>query len=230
MIVTPRVAKHRLFVWAPPTTLPDTRFYAIAREDDSTLGILHSRFHEAWALRIGSKHGVGNDPTYNSQTCFETFTFPDGFMLDAAPPDEVTNPKARAIANATRALMKARDQWLNPLSLVEEIPEVVPGLPPRRVPKDATAMAALKKRTLTDLYNTRGTAQGLWLDNLHAALDAAVADAYGWPSTITTADALAALFKLNEERAAPDAPPAMEEVTEPDDGEEGTPNEAEAAE
>ena len=211
MIVTPRVAKHRLFVWAPPTTVPDTRFYAIMREDDATLGILHSRFHEAWALRIGSNHGVGNDPTYNGQTCFETFPFPEGFTLDTPAPDETAHPKAKAIADATRALMQARDQWLNPPSLVEEVPEVVPGLPPRRVPKDAKAAAALRKRTLTDLYNSRGTPEGAWLDNLHAALDAAVAGAYDWHETISATDALATLFEMNRQRAAPDAPPAIEE-------------------
>lgn len=212
MIVTPRVAKHRLFVWASPTTLPDTRFYAIARADDVTLGILHSRFHEAWALRIGSNHGAGNDPTYNAKTCFETFPFPEGFTLDAPAPDEAASPKAAAIAKAARALMEARDRWLNPGDLVREEPEVVPGLPPRRVPVSAKAAVQLKKRTLTDLYNTRGTADGVWLDNLHAALDAAVADAYGWPADITKADALAALFRMNAERAEQGAPTAEEEA------------------
>ena len=210
MIVTPRVAKHRLFVWAPPTTVPDTRFYAIAREDDVTLGILHSRFHESWSLRIASNHGIGNDPTYNSQTCFETFPFPLGCTLNAAPADEAVSPSAKAIGDAVRALMQARALWLNPPSLVDSVPEVIAGLPPRLVPRDATAAATLRRRTLTDLYNTRGTPEGQWLDNLHTALDAAVAASYGWCSTITTADALAALFRMNQERAEPQAPPAAE--------------------
>jgi methylase of polypeptide subunit release factors len=45
-IVTPRVAKHRIFVWIANRTLPDSATIAIARDDDTTLGILHSRFHE----------------------------------------------------------------------------------------------------------------------------------------------------------------------------------------
>src|SRR6266511_2630325 len=49
-IVTPRVAKHRLFVWADRTVVPDSRLYAIAREDDATFGILHSHYHEVWSL------------------------------------------------------------------------------------------------------------------------------------------------------------------------------------
>src|SRR5262249_27596411 len=34
-ILTPRVAKYRLFVWAEPSILPDSRLYAVAREDDT---------------------------------------------------------------------------------------------------------------------------------------------------------------------------------------------------
>jgi hypothetical protein len=45
-IATPRVAKHRLFVWLDCAVLPDTRLVVIAREDDASFGILHSRFHE----------------------------------------------------------------------------------------------------------------------------------------------------------------------------------------
>jgi type II restriction/modification system DNA methylase subunit YeeA len=77
-IVTPTVAKHRLFAWMRRPTLPDHQLIAIAREDDTTFGILHSRFHELWALRLGTWLGVGNDPSYTPSTTFETFPFPDG--------------------------------------------------------------------------------------------------------------------------------------------------------
>ena len=36
----------------------------IARDDDTTFGILHSRFHEAWSLRLCTWFGQGNDPCY----------------------------------------------------------------------------------------------------------------------------------------------------------------------
>ena len=77
-IVTPRVAKHRFFVFLDETVLPDTRLNVIARADDTTFGILSSRLHEAWSLANASMHGVGNDPTYNAKSCFETFPFPTG--------------------------------------------------------------------------------------------------------------------------------------------------------
>jgi type II restriction/modification system DNA methylase subunit YeeA len=62
-IATPRVAKHRFFVWLAQAVLPDTRLYAICRQDDVTFGILSSRPHLIWALANASRHGVGNDPT-----------------------------------------------------------------------------------------------------------------------------------------------------------------------
>lgn len=77
-INTPRVAKHRLFVWQPAANLPDTATVAITIPDDTTFGVLHSRFHELWSLRMGTWLGVGNDPRYTPTTCFETFPFPEG--------------------------------------------------------------------------------------------------------------------------------------------------------
>jgi hypothetical protein len=77
-IATPRVAKHRFFVMLPRQVWPDSRLYAIPRADDTTFGILSSRIHEVWSLANASMHGVGNDPTYNAKSCFETFPFPAG--------------------------------------------------------------------------------------------------------------------------------------------------------
>ena len=63
-IATPRVAKHRLFVWLDPRVCPDNQLVVIARDDDTTFGILHSRFHEMWSLRLCTWLGKGNDPRY----------------------------------------------------------------------------------------------------------------------------------------------------------------------
>ena len=70
-IVTPRVSKHRLFVWVDEDTLPDSATIAIARGDDYTFGVLHSRFHEVWALAMGTQ--LETRPRYTPTTCFETF-------------------------------------------------------------------------------------------------------------------------------------------------------------
>lgn len=81
------------------------------------------------------------------------------------------------------------------------MPEVVAGFPDRLVPKAAAAEAMLRKRTLTALYNQRGTPEGAWLDALHRDLDEAVAAAYGWPADLSDDDVLARLLALNHARA-----------------------------
>ncbi len=91
-IVTPRVSKHRVFLWAPRPTLPDTRLFVFARDDDFFLGVLQSRFHEVWSLATASWHGVGNDPTYNATVCFETFPFPETSHPTCRPPPTPPTP------------------------------------------------------------------------------------------------------------------------------------------
>ncbi len=45
-IATPRLTKHRLFVWLKSRILPDSQIVAVAQDDDFTFGVLHSRVHE----------------------------------------------------------------------------------------------------------------------------------------------------------------------------------------
>lgn len=210
-IATPAVAKHRVFVWLSTSVLPDHQLYAIARDDDTTFGILHSRFHETWSLRLGTS--LEDRPRYTPTTTFETFPFPEGLTPNLPAASYAQDPRAIAIAEAARALTEARDRWLNPAELVEHVPEVVPGFPDRIVPRNAAAAQALKKRTLTNLYNTRGTPEGAWLDALHRRLDEAVAAAYGWPADISPDDALAALLALNHVRPAAFRGPRANEST-----------------
>ena len=128
---------------------------AIARDDDTTFGILHSRFHEAWSLRLGTWQGVGNDPRYTPTTTFRTFPFPPGLAPDIPAADYAGDPRAAAIAAAAQRLVELRDRWLNPPEWVEWIDEPVPGYPKRPVPRDDAPAKELKKRTLTNLYNAR---------------------------------------------------------------------------
>ncbi|WFU34065.1 class I SAM-dependent DNA methyltransferase [Bradyrhizobium brasilense] len=211
LIATPRVSKHRIFVWVSPKVLPDSRINVVVRDDDATFGILHSRFHEAWSLRLGGWHGVGNDPQYTPSTGFETFPFPVGLAPNILAAAYANGPRATQIAVAADRLHKLRENWLNPADLVQRKPEIVAGFPERVVPINEHADRELKKRTLTKLYNERPT----WLVNAHAELDAAVAAAYGWPADISEEDALARLFALNQERAA--AASAAEMQDEPAD-------------
>jgi type II restriction/modification system DNA methylase subunit YeeA len=203
---TPTVAKHRIVAWIDGAVCPDHQLIAIARDDDTTFGILHSRFHEAWSLRLGTWLGVGNDPRYTPTTTFETFPFPEGLTSNIPAANYASDPRAIRIAEAAKNLDDLRRAWLNPPDLVDMVPEVMPtaapGEAPRRypdrvVPKTVEAAAKLKERTLTNLYNQRPR----WLADSHEALDRAVAAAYGWPEDIATDEALARLLALNLERA-----------------------------
>ncbi|MCL4296182.1 MAG: N-6 DNA methylase [Anaerolineae bacterium] len=172
-IVTPEVAKHRIFVWMDTSIIPDHKLHVFARDDNYFFGVLQSHVHEIWSLAQGSWLGVGNDPSYSSSRTFETFPFP-------WPPGQepANDPRVETIAQAARELVEKRDNWLNPPDASEEV---------------------LKKRTLTNLYNQRPT----WLDLAHQKLDRAVFDAYGWPHDLSDEEILARLLALNLERAGP---------------------------
>ena len=197
-IATPRVAKYRLFVWLDARVCPDSATIAIARDDDTTIGILQSRFHEIWSLRLCTWLGKGNDPRYTPTTTFETFPFPLGLTPNIPAREYAADPRAMAIALEAQRLVELRDRWLNPPEWVEWVDEPVFGYPKRPVPRDEDAAKALKKRTLTNLYNARPQ----WLTDAHAALDTAVATAYGWSANISDDDAVQELLRLNSDSQA----------------------------
>ena len=206
-LARPSVAKHHVFRWLDSRTLPDGALVVICREDDLVFGILQSRIHELWGLSRGST--LEDRPAYTPSTTFETFPFPEGLTPDLPATAYADDPRAQAIATAAARLNELRENWLNPADLVVREPEMVPGYPDRILPRDEAAAKELKKRTLTNLYNARPQ----WLANAHAALDAAVADAYGWGDDwraglaagagqgLTDDEILARLFALNQARA-----------------------------
>jgi type II restriction/modification system DNA methylase subunit YeeA len=116
-IVTPEVAKHRVFVWLDKRIGADKNLTAIARDDDTTFGILHSRFHEAWSLRLGTS--LEDRPRYTPTTTFETFPFPKGLTPNIPAETYADDPRAQRIAEAARELDAARRNWLNPPDLVD---------------------------------------------------------------------------------------------------------------
>jgi type II restriction/modification system DNA methylase subunit YeeA len=194
-IATPQVSKHRIFVWMSSKIIPDHAVMAIARDDDTTFGVLQSHLHEIWALRLGTS--LEDRPRYTPTTSFETFPFPDGLTPNIRASDHFTDPRALRIAVAAKRLNELRENWLNPPELVDRVPEVVPGYPDRLIAKNAVAAADLKKRTLTNLYNTNPA----WLQHAHRELDEAVAAAYGWEWPLADEEILKRLFELNQERA-----------------------------
>ena len=222
-VATVAHSKHRFFVWLPVTTSPDQALITVARADDTTFGLLHSRFHELWSLRMGTS--LEDRPRYTPTTCFETFPFPAGLtpadtahqqteatasgaLIPAQIADATLKAQATRIAEAAAHLNTLRERWLNPPEWTERVPEVVPlGLdrspyPDRVVPRAGLSEAdakALQKRTLTNLYNQRPA----WLAMAHEALDAAVAAAYGWTDytpQMSDDEILARLLALNLQR------------------------------
>lgn len=201
-LVTGETAEHRVFVWLRPPILPDKNLIVFAREDDFFSGVLQSAIHEAWATSIGNRMGVGNQRRYNASYIFETFPFPDGLTPNLQLEQIAFEPRYVAIAAAAQRLSELRDGWLYPSNFLEAVPEVVPGYPDLKIPKNDAAAAILKSRTLANLYNERPP----WLDLAHKELDCAVADAYGWDDWgadgLTDDVILERLFKLNEKRSA----------------------------
>lgn len=128
-ISTPGVSKHRIFVWMPKNVLCNQGTLVFAVDDDYYFGVLQSRPHELWSLKLGTS--LEDRPRYTPTTTFETYPFP-------WPPGQEpwSDSRLQAIASAAKELVELRDAWLNP-----------PGL----------AEAELKKRTLTNLYNQRPT-------------------------------------------------------------------------
>lgn len=128
-IGTSQVSKHRIFRWLKERDLPANVVIAIARDDDYFFGVLHSRAHEVWSLRMGTS--LEDRPRYTPTTTFETFPFP-------WPPgsEPAGDPRVEAIAEAARELNELRERWLNP---------------------EGASESELKKRTLTNLYNQRPT-------------------------------------------------------------------------
>jgi hypothetical protein len=76
-IATPRLAKHRLFVWMPGDLLPDSQIVAFARDDDYAFGVLQSRVHETWARGVGTQlREAESGFRYSLTACFDKFPFP----------------------------------------------------------------------------------------------------------------------------------------------------------
>jgi hypothetical protein len=170
-VATPARSRHRTFDWLPPETLPDGGLVVSARDDDWFFGVLHSRFHEVWSLRVGTQlREKASGFRYTPTTCFETFPFP---WPPATPLGKLTraqDEQRTAIGHAARDLDAQRGEWLGDRSDPD--------------------------RTLTALYNARPA----WLQHAHAALDEAVAAAYGWPADLPDEEIITRLLALNQER------------------------------
>jgi hypothetical protein len=182
-VATCRTARHRLFSFVPAAVIFESKVVGIASDEAYVLGVLSSRTHVVWADAAGGWLGVGNDATYNHVDCFNKFPFP------------VCNPeqqeKIRALGEQLDAHRK-RQQALHPALTFTGMYNVLEAV-------RAGQTLSAKERAVYD--------QGLVgiLKELHDQLEAAVAEAYGWPTDLSTEQILERLVALNAERAAEEA-------------------------
>ena len=129
-----QTAKFFLFRWFDTVTSPEQTLIVFAVANDLMFGLLHSRIHQSWALKLGTR--LETRPRYTPTTCFETFPFPfeddlaeqpDNLEaeLNAAkfyahitlreePPPRTPAEHRAAIAAAAEELNELRERWLNP--------------------------------------------------------------------------------------------------------------------
>lgn len=183
MIVTSLTASNRIFVFAPSTTIADSTTVMFALDAAEYLTVLSSRLHVVWATNAGARLGVGNDPRYNKSRCFDPFPFPD--LTDAQ------RIRLRTLGEELDAHRK-RQQELYPKLTLTQMYNVLEML-------RAGQSIEGKDKVIYD--------QGLVsiLRDIHDKIDAAVAEAYGWPVDLSDEDILFNLVALNKERAEEEA-------------------------
>ncbi|MCH9049771.1 MAG: class I SAM-dependent DNA methyltransferase [Proteobacteria bacterium] len=183
-IVTSEVSKHRFFTFLNwPNDLIDGSVIAIAHNDAWIFGIVSSLIHETWAVRIGGKMGVGNDPRYQNDQVFDPFPFPD-------PPEDV-KARIRDLGERLDSLRKEvleKHKQLTMTGLYNVLEKV----------RSGEALTDADR----DVYEAGFVGV---LKQIHDDLDAAIAEAYGWPADLSDEEVLERLVALNHERAAEEA-------------------------
>ncbi|MGI3901213.1 MAG: class I SAM-dependent DNA methyltransferase [Janthinobacterium lividum] len=180
-IATVETAKHRVFQFLPPQTIPDNRLIVIASDDAFVLGILSSRAHELWALRVGGT--LEDRPIYTKSRCFDTFPLP---TAEFETRDIITKITEEIDAHRKQVLAEHLHLTLTGLYNVRER---------LRAGARAGDLDPAERRIYDD-------GLVLILDELHVRLDRAVLDAYGWPQDLTDADLVGRVVALNTARAA----------------------------
>ena len=186
-IATTQTAKHRTFQFVPASTLPDQQVIVVALSDAYYLGVMSCRFHVIWANVAGGT--LEDRPRYNNSQCFDPFPFP-------ADVPESLKDRIRAEAEALDTLRKRVLAAHDDLTLT----------------KLYNVLEALKAgRALTDAerdVHDRGLVT--LIRQHHDAIDALVAQAYGWGAEwergdLTDEVILTRLVALNKARAAEEA-------------------------
>jgi SAM-dependent methyltransferase len=176
-IVTSETSKYRFFCTVKTSTIADNRLICIASGDVFVMGVLSSREHVCWAVEFGGT--LEDRPVYTKTTCFDPFPFPAC--------DEGHKARIRELGEQLDAHRKARQAEHPELTLtgmynvLEKVRAGTALTPAERQVYDKALIGVLR--------------------DIHDRLDAAVAEAYGWPADLPEAEMLTRLVALNRERA-----------------------------
>lgn len=177
-VATTETAKHRVFTFVDADTIAEHGTISIGSDDAYVLGVLSSRIHVVWALAAGGRLGVGNHPRYNKTKCFDPFAFP---TVGDAKKQRIRDLAEELDAHRKRQIAK------HPKLTITAI---------------YNALEALREgRRLTEVERaTHDASLGTVLAEIHDQLDAAVADAYGWPVDASDEDIIESVADLNAQR------------------------------
>lgn len=164
-ITTVETSKHRFFQFLDKAILPDNMLVNIASDKHTHMGVLSSRLHVQWALKLGGRLGIGNDARYNKIRCFETFPFPDA---DAESTDRIATLAEQLDSH------RKRQQQQHPKLTMTGMYNVLEKLRRQALPGSNETPLTAKEKEIHE--------QGLVsvLRELHDELDRAVFAAYGW--------------------------------------------------
>jgi hypothetical protein len=177
-IGTAYTSKHRTFVFFEQGTVPDAMVYVIPSDDSFLLGLLSGTAFRNWCLRFGGT--LETRPRFNSENTFFPFPFPVATERQKA--------QIRALGERLDAFRKERLAEHDFLTMTK-------------------LYNVLEKLRAGEAFDDKDKAiyeAGLVsvLKQIHDDLDVAVAEAYGWPVTLSDEVVLEKLVALNKERAA----------------------------
>ena len=220
------MSKHRWFTMLDATLMPDQSIMVFGLEDFASLGILSSNIHVAWSLHAGGT--LEDRPRYNKSKIFDPFPFPDAtpeqrnVIAELAQELDATRKAALAeVPGLTMTEIYNLRDWLKKSSpslsrgggareasdrgAASTAGALSSAAPPSstfaRAPADATSPSKLGE----DLSDRARAARAGIVHRLHEQIDAAVAEAYGWPADLTPSEIVTRLVALNAERAKEEA-------------------------
>ncbi|UUL82363.1 class I SAM-dependent DNA methyltransferase [Sphingomonas qomolangmaensis] len=157
-IATVETAKHRVFQFLDTAVLPDNMLVCLASESAFHLGVLASKLSVAWSIQAGGWLGMGNDSRYSKSRVFDPYPFPD-----ATPEQRTIIGDLAEELDAMRKEVLAEHGDLTLTGLYNLREKLVKGEAFDSAEQDQ------RRRGRVDI-----------LHELHARIDDAVADAYGW--------------------------------------------------